>query len=88
MAFLNSDYEGSNQEEYSKILDEMSDLVDLFINKLNFNAESDCVTSGEIVITGINKDPAIKVFKDSITGYLVNFSIQETDDFNYCEVVC
>lgn len=88
IAFLQEDKEESDQEEYSKHLDDMHQLADLFINTLNFNAESDCVTSGEIVITGINYQPFIKIMKDIVTGYVLNFSIQETDDFNYCEVVC
>lgn len=88
IAFLQLDNESSNQEEYSKHLDEMNKLADLFINKINFNAQSDCVESGEIVITGISQQPFIKIMKDCVTGYVMSFSIQETDDFNYCEVVC
>lgn len=88
MAFLELDEESSDQEQYSKILDAMNSLADKFINKLNYNAESDCVESGSIIITGISQQPFIKAMKDCVTGYLLNFSIQEMDDFNYCEVVC
>ena len=88
IAFLQLDNEASNQEEYSKHLDDMNKLADMFINKLNFNAESECVESGSIVITGISQQPFIKIMKDCVTGYVMNFSIEEMDDFNYCEVVC
>lgn len=88
IGFLQLDDEASDQETYSKYLDEMNHLADMFINKLNFNAQGDCVESGDIVITGISQQPFIKIMKDIVTGYVMNFSIQETDDFNYCEVVC
>lgn len=88
IAFLQLDKEESDQEEYSKHLDEMNKLADMFINKLNFNAQGDCVESGDIVITGVSQQPFVKIMKDTVTGYVMNFSIQETDDFNYCEVVC
>ncbi len=88
MVFTESDSDGSTQEQYSLILDRMADLIDRFINKLNFNAQSDCVESGDIIITGISTQPFIKAMKDVVTGHILNFSIQEVDDFNYCSIVC
>ncbi len=88
IAFVDLDSEDSDQDKYSLILDRMNALSDLFINKLNFNASSDCVTSGDIVITGISTQPFIKAMKDVVTGCILSFSIRETDDFNYCEIVC
>ena len=88
MVFLDEDKTSSDQDEYTLILDRMNQLADDFIIKLNFNAQGDCVESGDIIITGINQQPAIKVMKDVATGYLLTFSIREIDDFNYCEVVC
>jgi len=88
IAFVDKDSDGSDQEQYSLILDRMNHLADLFINKLNSNASSDCVTHGDVIITGMSQQPFIKAMKDVVTGYILNFSLQETDDFNYCEVVC
>jgi len=45
MAFYQPDKEESIQEEYALILDQMDDLADRFINKLNFYAFEHCITS-------------------------------------------
>lgn len=87
MAFYQLDTESSDQTQYAKILDEMDFYVDQFINKLNlyaFNREE----ASEILITSISQTPFIKATADILTGYLLTFTIETPDDFNYCGLDC
>lgn len=84
MAFYQLDREASTQDEYSKIMDEMDGYVDNFINKLNFYS----LKSDEIVITGMNQTPFIKATADILTGYILTFQMQVSDQFNYCGLGC
>jgi len=88
IAFYQLDKAESDQTQYACILDEMSELLDQFINKLNSQAETLCINSDNIIITGMSQQPFIKATSDILTGYILNFSVQVTDDFNYCSVVC
>jgi len=88
IAFYQLDKAESDQTQYACILDEMNELADNFINKLNFEATTLCLNSDSIIITGMNQQPFIKATADILTGYILNFSVQVTDDFNYCAVVC
>jgi hypothetical protein len=84
MGFYQMDQVASNQDEYSKILDFTDDLVDKFINKLNFyNLKAD-----SIIITSINQTPFVKATADILTGHLLTFSLEELDNFNYCGLDC
>lgn len=80
IAFYDLDKAASLQEEYSKILDDIDVLVDSFITKLNFYTQQ----SDGILISSITQTPFIKALADILTGYIVTFSVQLTDDFNYC----
>ncbi len=87
MAFYQLDKESSDQTQYAKILDEMDFYVDQFINKLNlyaFNREE----ASEIVLTSLSQTPFIKATADILTGYLLTFTIETPDDFNYCGLDC
>jgi len=87
MAFYQLDYESSDQTQYAKILDEMDAYVDQFLNKLNlyaFNREE----ASEILLTSISQTPFIKATADILTGYLLTFTIETPDDFNYCGLDC
>lgn len=88
LAFYQLDTEGSSQDEYALILDEMNDLADNFINKLNFFMDKCNLDSDTITLTGINQQPFIKATGDILTGYLMNFSLTVTDNFDYCAVGC
>lgn len=81
MAFYELDNAASVQEEYTKILDEIDSLVDKFVVNLNFYTQ----TSDGILISSITQTPFIKAMADILTGYILTFSVQLTDDFNYCE---
>lgn len=80
LAFYQLDDVASTQEQYSKILDFTDELVDKFINKLNFYT----LSSDVILITGITQTPFVKAMSDCLTGHILTFSIQELDNFNYC----
>lgn len=88
MAFYQLDKEGSDQDEYKLILDFTDDLVDKFINKMNFYAFGACVDSDDIIITGINQTPFVKATSDILTGHILSFQVQVTDQFNYCGLGC
>lgn len=81
MAFYDLDNAASVQEEYTKILDEIDSLVDKFVVNLNFYTQ----TSDGILISSITQTPFIKAMADILTGYILTFSVQLTEDFNYCE---
>lgn len=80
MAFYQLDKKGSNQDEYSLILDEMDSYVDKFLNKLNFYTD----TSDHILLQGINQQPFVKATADVLTGYIVTFTLLAEDTFEYC----
>lgn len=84
MSFYALDEMASTQAEYTKILDDMDELVDKFINKLNFYS----IKSDQIVITNINQEPFIKTLNAYLTGYLLSFQLLQTDQFNYCGLDC
>lgn len=88
MAFYQLDNEASGQEEYALILDEMDSYVDNFLNKLNFYSLNQPLTSNEIVITNISQTPFIKATADILTGYIITFRMQVSDQFNYCSLGC
>lgn len=80
MAFYQLDKEASTQEQYQLILDEMDELVDKFVNKLNFYTYN----SDTIVITFGQQQPFIKATADILTGYILPVTITPQDDFDYC----
>lgn len=84
MAFYGLDKQDSTQDEYEKILDDIDDLVDKFLNKLNFYS----LKSDEIIISNINQQPFVKATSAVLTGFLLNFQLQQTDQFNYCGLDC
>jgi hypothetical protein len=88
MAFYELDSEASDQEQYAPLLDASDDLTDKFINKLNFYAYGHCIDSDMITISGITKTPFIKATADILTGFLLSFTIQVNDQFNYCGLDC
>lgn len=88
MAFYQLDSDASTQEDYAKILDEMDGYVDNFLNKLNFYSLNRNIDSDEIILTSISQPPFIKATADVLTGYLLTFQMQVTDQFNYCGLDC
>lgn len=87
MAFYQLDNEASDQTQYAQILDEADDLVDQFINRLNLYAFERPELDG-ILITGISQTPFIKATADILTGYILTFTLETPDTFNYCGLDC
>lgn len=81
MAFYQLDKEGSTPEEYAIILDEMDDLVDRFIVKVNFFT----FKSDKIIVTFGQQQPFIKATADILTGFLLPVTVTPQDDFDYCK---
>lgn len=80
MEFYQLDTKGSSPEKKAEILDEMGNLVDKFINKLNlYSTQADT-----IVIESINQQAFVEAMADILTGHLLNFNILAQDDFDYC----
>lgn len=88
MAFYQLDNEGSTQEDYAKILDEMDGYVDNFLNKLNFYSFNGPINSDELIIININQSPFVKATADILTGYILTFQLRVNDQFNYCGLEC
>lgn len=80
MAFYQLDVKGSSPEDKALILDEMSDLVDKFINKLNLYSQQ----SDTIVISSMNQQAFTEAMADILTGHLLSFTLLAQDDFDYC----
>lgn len=80
MAFYQLDSAGSDQDDYALILDEMDSYVDKFLNKLNFFT----FKSDHLLLQGISQQPFVKATADILTGYILTFTLQAEDDFDYC----
>lgn len=81
MAFYQLDNADSIGDEYALILDQMSDYVDKFVNKLNLYSQQ----SDTIIIQGASQQPFIKATADILTGYILTFTLLAQDDFDYCK---
>jgi len=88
MAFYQLDREDSDQSSYALILDQMNELADNFVNKLNYYIERCQIDSDDIIITNVSQQPFIKATADILTGYIMTLSIQVSDNFNYCGLGC
>lgn len=84
MAFYRYDKEASTGDEYALILDQTDELVDKFVNKLNFYSSQ----ADHLVIQSISQQAFIKATSKIMTGHLLNFTILAEDEFEYCEIDC
>lgn len=81
MAFYKFDKESSAPGEYAAILDELDPLVDTFINQLNFFS----VKSSEITLKNFAPvQPFVKATADILTGWVLVFTIEAMDSYQYC----
>ncbi len=88
MAFYQLDKEGSTQEEYAKILDEMDWYVDNFINKANSYMFQPGLNSDDFTMTFAQQQPFIKATSDILTGWILPVTFNVSDQFNYCGLGC
>lgn len=87
MAFYELDSVSSTQDEYAIILDEVDNLVDRFITKINEyggTENNNVFNEDNIIIQSISQQPFVKAMADVLTGYLVSFQIVVPDNWNYC----
>jgi|SRR5690606_19820134 len=84
MVFLKMDRSDSLETEYNPILDDMDDLVDRFINRLNDWSMKATDTVGDLTIQNISQTNFIKSDADIYTGWFVSFQMIVSDDFEYC----
>lgn len=84
MAFYGKDQADSVPEQYEKILDDTDALVDNFLNKLNFYS----LQSDSIIISNVNQQPFVKATAAILTGFILTFQVQQSDQFNYCGLDC
>lgn len=78
MAFYKPDKSG--EKEYAKILDDTDNLIDKFVNELNFFSSM----STQIIVSAVSKTSFIKATADILTGWSVVFQIDAMDTFDYC----
>lgn len=84
LVFLKADKTDSLETEYKPILDEMDELVDKFINRVNdWSLNSEDVV-GQVTIRGISQNWIIKGDADVFTGWFVSFQLVVSDNFEYC----
>lgn len=83
MLFYQLDYKDSLPDQYSKILNDMDTIVDMFVQQLNgaYSWETGPVT---LTLSSISQQPFIKATGDILTGWIVTFNLTVPDDFNYC----
>lgn len=80
------------EDETAKILDEMSDFADKAIAFLNRSGEDYGesiqldVTTDDVVITNLRKEPVIKVLTDCLSGWIVELDLTVPDKFDYCSL--
>jgi len=92
MIFYQLDQKDGNQDESAVILDQMSDIVDAFIRKLNRISNATdidakiIIQSENVEISGFSVTPFIKVTADILTGFILRFKLETPDDFNYCTI--
>lgn len=84
MAFYDKNSRSVTQDEYEKILDDVDGLVDNFLNKLNFYS----LQADTILISNVRQTAFIDATSAHLTGYLLDFQIQQSDQFNYCSLDC
>lgn len=84
MSFFQLDYAESTQDQYALILDLTDELVDKFINRLNFYS----LKADSITLTSMNQTPFVKQMADILTGHTLTFTLIVLDDFNYCGLDC
>jgi hypothetical protein len=78
------------EETYVPALDDTAYIAELFTRTLNRSIEEeDTSDTGEIItdrisIGPIQKNPAIQVLADCLTGWTLAFNMQVPDTFDYC----
>lgn len=93
LAFYKMDSADSIEEQYQLILDEMDELVDRFLVKLNISlidtinlSETDFTVDDLEIVVSSAQAPFIKIMTDYLTGYTIGLDITVPDKFDYCSL--
>lgn len=90
MLFYKKDSTDSTEEEYCNILDDVDEIVDKFINKLNraeeSGADDQLLSTDSITLSGFQQIPVIKDTTDIVTGWSLSFQMIVPDTFDYCSI--
>jgi hypothetical protein len=84
LVVINMDKSDSESKEFDCILDEMDDIVDKIVIRIDdwYRTTDDIV--GSLTITNVNQVSIIKEDADIHTGWLCTFQMTVSDDFDYC----
>lgn len=82
--FLAEDRTDSDETEYKPVLDDMDDLVDKFVNRLNDFYLKSSDTVGAITLRNFSQTPFLKSDADILSGWFISFQMVVSDDFSYC----
>lgn len=90
MMFYQLDDMQGAEEETLKVLDDCDKLVQEFLRKLNrldFNEDTTVsISTYTVTISNIQCQPFIKQTVDCLTGFVVSFTMEVPDDFDYCSI--
>lgn len=84
LVVINLDKSDSEHKEFDCILDEMDELADKIVIRIDdwYRSTEDIV--GTLSITNVNQVSIIKEDADIHTGWLITFQMTVSDDFEYC----
>jgi hypothetical protein len=85
LVIIDIDKSGSNEKEFTKILDYMDDFGDRLIRRIDDWYQSGTDIVGTLTIGTVNQTPIIKDDADIHTGWLYSFQMITSDDFDYCK---
>lgn len=88
--FLQKDDRGGNEKETARVWDNMFDLMEKYIHKLDrqfLNDETDSrIQSGSLTISNIQYESRRKGTADIVSGWTLTFTLQTQSTFDYCTI--
>lgn len=84
LVVITLDQSDSVPKQFDSLLDDMDDLVDRLVFRIDdwYRTTDDIV--GTLTITNVNQVSIIKDDADIHTGWLLSFQMTVSDDFSYC----
>ena len=88
--FLSLDAKEGNEKETALVWDEMFDLMEKYLHKLDrefLNDETDeRIQSGTLTLSSISFQSRRKGTTDLVSGWTLTFTLTTQSDFNYCSI--
>jgi hypothetical protein len=75
---------GEKPPEYKPTLDDLDELADKFIHRVNDWSMKSSDTVGALTLRNMNQSPIIGKLADYMNGWLLSVQITTSDDFEYC----